>query len=148
LLAQFRDDVSKIDGTFSSLKGGVEASSPHDDWAAGVNKETDAVAQDVLNAWKTLYQEQKDKVFVWPKELGADFLGTANQLGSDPNAYIPRKLREYYQSMVKQQVARLADIVDAPSADEGDSEKVHVVDWSQTSQKEIEEAFDWSQSPT
>jgi hypothetical protein len=150
LSAEFKANSSQIDGTFTSLKG-VPPDQPHDDWTPGYNKETQAVSQDVLAAWKELYQQQKDKVFVWPKELSQDFRDAANQI-SDPNAVIPRKLREYYQSMVKQQVDRLPAIVDAPTLDElaggGTTEQEHSVDWSQSSLKGIEESFDWSERPS
>ncbi len=149
LSAEFKANSQTIDGTFASLKG-VPPDQPRQDWTPGYNKETQAVAQDVLAAWKELYQDQKDKIFIWPKELSQDFRDAANQL-SDPNAVISRKLREYYQSMVKQQVDRLPEIVDAASLDESSvngTEQEHSVDWSQSSLKGIEESFDWSERPS
>lgn len=145
LKAQFTEYTSQIDGAFSSLKG-VASDQPHQDWTEGINKETELVAQDVLAAWKALYQEQKDKVFIWPKELSQDFLDAANQL-TDPNAVIPRKLREYYQGMVKEQVERLPAIVDAAGLHDV-SGNPHRVDWSTSSLQEIEDSFDWSERPT
>jgi hypothetical protein len=152
LVAEFKANSQTIDSTFASLKSASAATDqPHDGWAEGQNKETNAVAQDVLSAWKALYQEQKEKVFVWPKDLSQDFLDAANQL-TDPNAVIPRKLREYYQSMVKQQVDHLADIVDAAPLEEirgGNApEQEHSVDWAQNSQQEIEQSFDWTERPS
>ena len=145
LKAQFTEYTSQINGAFDMVKPPA-ADQPHKGWAEGINKETDAVAQDVLAAWKTLYQEQKDKVYIWPKELSQDFLDAASQL-SDPNAQIPRKLREYYQGMVKEQVEPLPEIVDAPGLHEAVGNP-HKVDWSTSSLQEIEDSFDWTERPS
>jgi hypothetical protein len=156
LTAQFRQNSSTIDSTFSNLKN-VSPDQPHGDWKDGINKETGAIGQDVWNAWKALYQEQKDKVFVWPKDLNSDFLDAANQLVSDPKAVIPRRLCEYYQSMVKEQVTNLPTIVGAASLEDmaagggfnaaaGGPE--HHVDWLQSSQQDIMQSFDWTVRPS
>ncbi|HTQ40173.1 MAG TPA: hypothetical protein VMJ32_14195 [Pirellulales bacterium] len=159
LSAQFQQDSQQINGVFSSLRG-VSADQPHDDWTDGIKKETASMAQDVKDAWAALYKEQKEKVFVWPKEdLSADFLAAVAHL-DDPNAELSRNLREYYQGRVKQQVSELAGIVDAPSLDDFSNQAINFaggatglaptyhVDWSSASQQDILASFDWTERPS
>ncbi|HZZ30308.1 MAG TPA: hypothetical protein VFE46_20080 [Pirellulales bacterium] len=168
LKAQFDQDSQAINGVFSSLRG-VDSQGPHDDWPDGIKKETAAVAADVRDAWAALYKEQKEKIFVWPKDvLSADFLDAAARL-DDPQAELPRNLREYYQRRVKQLVEQLPAIVDAEPAGQagngggfagvlgifgpgagapGGGGPDHKVDWSTASQQEIGQSFEWTERPS
>src|SRR5262245_23348962 len=116
LHAQFVADSGTIDQTLSSVSN-VPAEQAHGDWTEGMSKETQALAKNVWNAWNALYQEQKEKVFLWPKNLSQDFLDATSGL-EGPTPEMPRRLREYYQGMVRQQAVDLAKIVDAASLDE------------------------------
>src|SRR5262245_58205498 len=82
LLAQFNQDKATIESALQSVEKS-DPTQPHADWPAGKNKESEAVSQNVLETWKGLYNNQKEKVFVWTKELGQEFLEATAQL-DDP----------------------------------------------------------------
>ena len=115
--------------------------------------ETKKVRESVWKAWNELYQNQKDSVFVWPKQLlKPEFLTAAASLEGDKPT-LPREWREYYQSAVKNQVRELAKTVDAATLDESTTASAnqptprqHKVIWNTL--QDIADSFDWTEPPS
>src|SRR5262249_50307068 len=104
-----------------------------------------------------IYKQQKEEVFIWPKDLGDDFLEAVAKLeGTNDNLNVD--LRERYLDWVKHAVNDLAKIVDAASPDEALNPPAandatgaalppeHKVSWPQIAQ--IQQTFDWEQRPS
>jgi hypothetical protein len=156
LAAQFQADAGKIRQVKSSLE--IAGDQPHADWLAGMNAETKKVRQSVWEAWNALYNQQKENVFVWPKDsLKPEFLQAAAKLDADKPT-MPVEWRNYYLSIVKNQVQKLAKIVDAAPLDESANTAPgpnglpvtsdHKVTWQAGSLQEITDSFDWTETPT
>ncbi len=152
--AEFKRDSATIDSTLSSLKK-IESPHPNDTWTEGFGKLTDAQRQQVAAAWEELYKQQKKEVYVWPQSLGKDFQDAVAALDKNPEEKLSDRLRERYQNRVRQEAARLAEIVDAPSPSEsvtrsssegGEQETRHRVKWPQL--VDIQSSFDCEQAPS
>ncbi len=146
LADQFRTDSGKIDKVMGDLKG-IQPE-PKLNWADDVENQTKAAWEQVDKAWSTLYQQQKEKVFVWPESLGADFVKAIQDVeGTKVELQLP--LLERYQDKVRYAVAQLAAMVDAeppasaaaPPPSVGQMAPEHRVIWSQIS--DIQQAFEW-----
>src|SRR4029079_9124982 len=149
---EFKAEQSKIVGVKTGLS--MADGQPHADWPEGMAGETKKVRESVWKAWNGLYQNQKDNVFVCPtKRLRADFLAAASSLDGDKPT-LPRDLRQYYQSAVKDQVRELAKTVDAPTLDESttasangaNTPRPHKVIWNTL--QDIADSFDWTEPPS
>src|SRR5262245_58106515 len=162
LAAEFASGVQTIDKKFQSLQGSNEH---HEDHGPGVSKLTEAVREDVNKTWDLLYQQQKEKVFVWPKELVPDFPQAIEKFDeSKGKVEMDRDLLARYQRLVKDYAAKLPEKVDAasltelgidanvaanpgaivPTTDTGE----HKVRWNAGSLSDIVESFTWQVSPS
>ena len=153
LAAEFTSGRSKITSVQQGLTVGGEQA--HMDWSAGMSEEANKVRKSVWTAWNHLYNEQKEHVFVWPKDLlKAEFIDATPRIDGD-NPSMPRELREYYGTAVKNQVRDLAKIVDAAPLDEAAATQTvngqtvsaidHKVTWA--SLQDIADSFDWTEPP-
>jgi hypothetical protein len=156
LAAEFTSGSSKIKSVQQGLT--VAGEQPHLDWSGGMTEEANKVRKSVWAAWNHLYNEQKEHVFVWPKNLlKAEFIEATPRLDGD-NPSMPRELREYYGDRLKIQVRDLAKTVDAAPLDEAaattqsaNGQTVSAIDhkvaWA--SLQDIADSFDWTepQSP-
>ncbi len=148
---EFKADQTKIAGVKSGLN--ISGEQPHADWPDGMAGETKKVRESVWKAWNELYQNQKENVFVWPKQLlKPEFLAAAASLEGDKPT-LPREWREYYQSAVKNQVRELAKTVDAATLDESTTASAnqptprqHKVIWNTL--QDIADSFDWTEPPS
>ncbi len=64
-----------------------EQNPPNESFKVGVEGKTALLKTDVLDAWRVVYNEQRDKVLQWPASLGDDFLDEMKK--SNPNAESP-----------------------------------------------------------
>ncbi len=154
--AEFKKDSANIDQTLNSLQQ-IQSPHPNDTWTEGFGKLTDGLRQQVAAAWKELYKQQKQEVYVWPKSLGKEFQDAVAAVENNPEEKLSDKLRERYQNRVRQEASRLAEIVDAPppaegtssgerAAEESPEQNRHRVKWTQLA--EIQSSFDWEQAPS
>ena len=89
---EFKADQGKIAGVKSGLN--CTGEQPHADWPDGMAGETKKVRESVWKAWNELYQNQKENVFVWPKQLlKPEFLAAAASLEGDKPT-LPREWRQ------------------------------------------------------
>jgi hypothetical protein len=115
--------TSSLATTYTANKSKIEAEAGKIDTVRGINphpnpkwnESYDAqVVKDkktVESAWRKLYNEQKQKVYVWPPELGQDFVDHVTNLR--PGGEIRLDLRDRYQFDVLKQFQALAKLVDA-----------------------------------
>ena len=149
LAAEFTSGSSKIKSVQQGLT--VAGEQPHLDWSGGMTEEANKVRKSVWAAWNHLYNEQKEHVFVWPKDLlKAEFIEATPRLDGD-NPSMPRELLEYYGTAVKNQVRNLAKTVDAAPLDEAtqtvNGQTVSAIDHKVTwaSLQDIADSFDWTE---
>jgi len=103
---------SKIEGSFAKVQAILsENNPPNDTFKLGVDGKTKLLKADVLDAWRVVYNEQRDKVLQWPDHLGEDFLSAMKDI--KPDGEIPVDLRELYQNYIDTEFPRLLDIIDA-----------------------------------
>jgi hypothetical protein len=154
LEAEFQRDSKKIDTTFADLRQ-IQNPHPNGKWTEAAGKEINAARNGVYTVWTKLYEEQKQKAFIWPEQLGKRFLDAVPGLDANPPA-LPADLRELYQNMIKQVAADLATDVDAPVIVEAaggvqapppdaNSELDHKVLWPQLA--DIQSSFDFPDQP-
>ena len=113
LSEEYSANVGKIKSQFETVSRITQTPEhPNEKFEEGTKLVALEVKRDVARAWARVYDEQKQKVLKWPKELGDDFL----QWIDDPShatAIIPEELRERYLNYVKNEFPRLLEIVDA-----------------------------------
>jgi hypothetical protein len=148
LATQFQANVGQIEQKIGSLNSPVES---HSDWKGIMDKETAAVWDNVNEAWKKLYSNQKDKVYIWPKMLGNDFLQAVEKLEGTKDE-LKEGLLVRYQNEVLKLVKELPAIIDAESAMDPQQAAPqngspagpdYRVVWQPASQLEIIEGFNW-----
>jgi hypothetical protein len=176
LATQFSTEAKNIEGKFTSVEGIVgDNSHPTPESTQSIEKKHKDLKEGVLEVWKTLYKEQKDKN-VWPeKVLGADFVAKVTKL--DPNDDIPYELREKYQNVIKNYFRYLFDIIkvrhpvetagnggNVNAADprgrganrvigggarrgQENVEMVGIVDWDESDQLKLKERYEWTTRP-
>jgi len=108
----YTTNKSKIESEASKI-GTVKGISPHpnEKWNVEIGKQVEEDRKKVEQAWRRLYNEQKQKVYVWPPELGDDFINHVQNL--PPGGEIRGDLRDRYLNEVLKQFQALAKLVDA-----------------------------------
>jgi hypothetical protein len=81
----------------------------------GVNakerEEASKIAANVKGLWKTLYENQREKVLFWPESLGKEFVEYIDKRKFDQN--ISPLMRDRYLNYISTRFDALVDIVDA-----------------------------------
>ncbi len=102
LLSAYEQKKSTISGIDQRVGGLINGELPNDKWVEATRKKTEEFRQDVYAAWTKLYSQQKKAVYVWPPELGAEFVKAFSN--DAPKATIDRdkidEFSQYYQNFV------------------------------------------------
>jgi hypothetical protein len=110
--SQTKTNISKIDGEFSAVTGLISKPfKPNEEINTKQGEQTKILANDVLTEWSGLYKEQKEKVLVWPAELGKQFIDAVKDKKFG-DRITPRN-REIYVNYIKETFPSLVAIVDA-----------------------------------
>ncbi len=169
LAAIYAAQKVKIESHFSRMRAitGVNHH-PNKTFEAGVDSLLDqkgtGLKSRVLAAWNSVYEEQRNKVLIWPSELGEDFLAAVAEKTADDE--IDVQFRERYQNYVKAEFPRLVEMVSAApytleaekkrtaavrglaaASDLHDSTEFKVY-WKPASQQDIDNSLDWPRPPT
>lgn len=122
IAGQYKANEAKITGEIANIdRLQSQPFKPNE----GINNkqqlEVQQQAQNVLDEWRKLYQEQKEAVLIWPEELGQDFVkAVQNAKFGDP---IIGRRRELYQTYIKGTFPNLLKIVDAEPLEGGRSSR-------------------------
>jgi hypothetical protein len=84
---------------------------PNEKWAEIYKARAEKDRKEVEAAWKNMYSEQKSRVYVWPRELGDDFVAAIENLPPGEELS-PDHLNRYLNGVLRQ-FETLAKIVDA-----------------------------------
>ena len=108
----YKTERAKIDNEFSELQKVTGlAEHPNEKWKEGMDGLTNQLATRVESAWRLSYEEQQQKVLLWPKELGAPFAKTMASLSATEE--IPLTMRNRYLNYVENEFPKLLQIADA-----------------------------------
>jgi hypothetical protein len=152
LQAEFTQNATRIESEIKKVDGITDT--PKDGWKDSAERHKAAVQLAVKSARDTIYLQQKDEVFTWPKELGDDFIEAVTKIEGTSEG-LSVELRERYLDWVKSSVRTLAKTVDAAMPDEaqalvggefGTVAPEHKVLWPSITQ--IQQTFDWEQRPS
>lgn len=110
--SQTKSAISKINGEFQSVSGLINKPfKPNDSINERQQAETKKLAEDVFREWQGLYTVQKEKVLIWPPELGARFINAVKDAKFGDSISSGR--REDYLNYIKETFPSLVEIVDA-----------------------------------
>jgi hypothetical protein len=154
--------------TETARKKGMEvlaiAPHPNQQYHEEMEKLNEARAKDIVTAWQRKWEQQGERILVWPQTLGEDFIATVKDVVRgeaiesidqlDPNRQLPIQMRERYRDFIKSELPKLAEIIGArwAPADQApvgalrdEAADLAIVDWNSSNQSVIQsERFDWS----
>ena len=109
----YADQKGKFSRANQEVQPLASGDHPNNAWVERVHQETEQLRANVRQAWDTLYTDQQKNVFIWPNELGPDFIAAFSKpaAADDPRQLEP--LCERYQNHVKTEISHMADIVRA-----------------------------------
>ena len=164
-----KQQIASTDNQVSPLLNGTEH--PNINWVQQVKNDSDALRLNVKNAWDALYTDQRNRVFVWPQELGPTVIATLSQSNpQNPNDPAVIEACERFQKYVKAEVRHMGAIVDAdwpedakadprgrpaghvpghgPDAAAAATEKSYLVVWDDADRQYWTDAYDWQDRPS
>lgn len=164
LTAETEQRVKDIDVKLKAVTG-ITAPTPNESWQTGMTANANEARKSVGLTWTDVFGQQKREIFVWPTELGKDFIDEITKVENGKQAQMKPELRIRYLNQVQQLAKKLPKIVDAepipepaaagavapmpPLGPDGLPVFVdHKVVWDQASQQSIFATFTWFEAPS
>ena len=93
-----KSEISGVDQQISAHTSSPDH--PNDTWVKAVQGKTESYRKRVYDAWGKLYAQQKSKVFIWPNDLGKEFVEAFDKDPAPVSANKMAALMELYQNEV------------------------------------------------
>lgn len=105
--------IKTYEGNMQRIAG--ESDHPNEDTIKKINEDTVEQGNKVFRLWEDLYGEQREKVLRWPNVFYPEFYQEVEN--KDFGTPLSLTVREDYNLYIKQQVPKLAEIIDATKLD-------------------------------